>query len=315
MYLIIGYADLMRIPSLFSRLFVKMLVGNIKMPCIFDESLFKRERKFPLLIFSHGLYGMRTTYSGIATEFASQGWIVLMMEHQDGSALVSIDDGKIFPHRPLSNEDSKLEFRNHQLNIRVKEVGLLLSWLKSSSLYDCIDWDKLVIGGHSFGAATSISSCQTIENFKACLILDPWMEPLTFDVVRNPIRHVPSLVLNSYSFQWTANLIVLKEYMEAIHQIKSKDEKKQKDCIIATVRNTGHHEQSDIPLILPSFMAKRYRTRSSLEPIYALRINIHACFSFLNQVVHAELPADSSFDVFNEDDFDRSIDLIVNFRK
>jgi platelet-activating factor acetylhydrolase len=40
---------------------------------------------FPLLMFSHGLGGTRTTYSSVCGKFASYGFVVLSIEHRDSS--------------------------------------------------------------------------------------------------------------------------------------------------------------------------------------------------------------------------------------
>ena len=42
----------------------------------------ERKSKFPVVIFSHGIAGCRTSYSIICTELASQGLIVAAMEHR-----------------------------------------------------------------------------------------------------------------------------------------------------------------------------------------------------------------------------------------
>jgi len=47
--------------------------GEPKKPC------------FPLLIFSHGLGGTWTAYSTLCGEFASYGFVVIAVEHRDGS--------------------------------------------------------------------------------------------------------------------------------------------------------------------------------------------------------------------------------------
>ncbi|KAG2445853.1 hypothetical protein HXX76_000457 [Chlamydomonas incerta] len=42
--------------------------------------------QFPVVVFSHGLAGTRNAYSSICIELASQGYVVMALEHSDGSA-------------------------------------------------------------------------------------------------------------------------------------------------------------------------------------------------------------------------------------
>ena len=109
---------------------------------------------FPLLIFSHGLGGTRTTYSSVCGEFASYGFVVMCIEHRDGSgprAYVNLpkegilDNGKVdlsdkakrkgyskmdyvFPKNnardilPGNKQGVDAELRSAQIHLRLAEI-------------------------------------------------------------------------------------------------------------------------------------------------------------------------------------------------
>ncbi|RYP74091.1 hypothetical protein DL769_004108 [Monosporascus sp. CRB-8-3] len=102
-------------------------------------------KRWPTVIFSHGLGGNRNAYSQTAGSVASHGVVVVCPEHRDGSAVVSFvripseqkqDQYSFFrrqyarrviPYRRIPHEatDEIHELRNEQLRVRLWELGLV----------------------------------------------------------------------------------------------------------------------------------------------------------------------------------------------
>lgn len=83
-----GYADILtKNPKI--KVVGKLLNwmgGDVYVPALWQGPLCPSNTQFPVVIFSHGLGGNRTTNTTVCCELASQGFIVASLEHRDGSA-------------------------------------------------------------------------------------------------------------------------------------------------------------------------------------------------------------------------------------
>ena len=132
----VGYGDFLKLPRALVHAVMKPLLGAVEVPDAFANAPFLSadveataapkpdpRQRLPVMVFSHGLGGMRTTYSAICTELASYGWVVAAVEHSDRSACLSVrDDGaRIIEYfRSPVTEDRAL--RSEQLRRRVDEA-------------------------------------------------------------------------------------------------------------------------------------------------------------------------------------------------
>ncbi|KAK5993750.1 Platelet-activating factor acetylhydrolase-like protein [Cladobotryum mycophilum] len=143
------------------------------------------DKRWPTMIFSHGLGGSRNSYSYIAGSLASHGVVVFCPEHRDGSAVASFaripsQNGrvarKVFPYDRISHEVTPEVYtaREAQLRIRLWEMGLVheavlamdagQSFTNLNTSTPSLDQfigqlnvnepGNIIFGGHSFGATT-----------------------------------------------------------------------------------------------------------------------------------------------------------------
>ena len=141
----------------------------------------------PVILFSHGLGGMKGQNSVQAEEFASLGYIVIAIDHPFDAYLTIFDDGSTANYR--SAEPHALTpaefwaFRTPQLATRTADISFLIDKLTILSqpgegLWGMLDLQRIGIFGHSFGGATSIMAAATDPRIKASVALDGWMIPI-----------------------------------------------------------------------------------------------------------------------------------------
>jgi platelet-activating factor acetylhydrolase len=293
-----SYGHYVGAPGFISNLFFNFAVGGDKLWAV--ERAPPLERKLPLIVFSHGLAGLRTTYSTICCELASQGFIVAAVEHRDGSACISVShqkESKTYIKPPPEGSTQSHPFRNTQLQYRFYEVFATLNLIESLDLGDQvvnlhpsaakhqpepirfqIDRSQVIVMGHSFGACTAIYSVTQEPRFRALVCMDPWMMPLPKDFIdRYWLRPLPVHIINSSHF-----LRDSESNWSLVRKLLEKNQEGQQHTRMITVLNTAHQDISDMPALLPHFLLSRPPNPTDIEVIYNL--HHHSILLFLKEI-------------------------------
>lgn len=108
--------------------------------------------KYPAVIWSHGLGGSREHYRYLGEHFAANGYIAIMPTHFGSDA--SIRSGSVVTSMLALKKaaDDPANFDN-----RPKDVSFVLDHLRDLQFDSEIDERNIVVGGHSFGAYTSLA--------------------------------------------------------------------------------------------------------------------------------------------------------------
>lgn len=280
-----GYGYFLRLPVLVSSGIGRILAANVRIrareavPLISIPDCGKE--KLPVAIFSHGLAGIRTTYSTICCELASRGIIVLALEHRDGSASMTIDrKGKVYPYQfgpsGLSLPIVDYDYRAAQLRHRIKEIkstakfineldqaGDFASIIVSSTSDNLKQFkgrlltERLILLGHSFGGATCLAAAQELENVKCCTAWDPWMFPMPQPALPITRTNIDTLLIINEKFTWSENDTSIQKFIHDFHATHNNLGK-------ARMLSCGHMDQSDLASIIPNRIIQILRPNSSI---------------------------------------------------
>lgn len=302
-----GYGYFLRLPTLVSSGIGRLLAANVRIkareavPLISIESSSKEQ--LPIAIFSHGLGGIRTTYSTLCCELASRGMIVVALEHRDGSAAMTVDrKGKVYPYRfgpsGISLPSIDYDYRAAQLRHRIHELRSTTRFIES--IQEAGDFSpllspnketaailkqfkgrilssRLILLGHSFGAGTCLAAAQEIMSVSCCIAWDPWMFPMPHPHLEAKRTDIDTLIVLNEKFTWPENDAAIHLFIESMYNT---------DNHLAKVRmlGCGHMDQSDLASIVPASIIKILRTGSSIpaNPHQTIQINAELAAAHLS---------------------------------
>ncbi len=226
----------------------------VKIPAFKDAKIAEDGAPFPVILFSHGWNGFNAQNTGQALELASRGYVVIGIQHTYGAVVTVFDDGTIAPNNP-----NALPADANDPNYEVVARKLVDQWagdmahtldVLSMMVIDVrgrywgrLDLNRVGVYGHSTGGGAAIQFCGTDPRCTAVLGMDPFMRPVSAEVIENGISQ-PSFFM--FSQGW-ADLTDSKnnQLFNQFHPNTSGN------LGVISIDGTKHFDFSDLPLLSP----------------------------------------------------------------
>jgi pimeloyl-ACP methyl ester carboxylesterase len=231
---------------------------NIKTNSILNAPIHPRLDNLPVIIFSHGLGGMKSQNTIQMEELASRGYFVIAPDHSYDANITIFDDNTFADYRSgitylQAKNGNKLElteqdfwdFRLPQLNTRTADIQFILDRLtvlnhSEENFWGTLKLEKIGLIGHSFGGATSIMTAFKDDRIDACMVLDAWLVPIPQYVIDEGLS-IPFLFMGRPEWDDALNYEKLDTLMSRSKNIKQK----------MIIEGTTHFDFSDTPQFSP----------------------------------------------------------------
>jgi len=242
--------------------------------------------KHPIIIFSHGLKGVVENYTYLSEELASFGYVVVAMNHSDGSCPISIfPNGKFQEFEPPSDEltDNELQqFRNNQVKKRYEDIDFVLNLLPNlneTTFEDLLDVNSVGIIGHSFGGSTALGyllrSNSNIKIKPLCALgMDVWFYPIKKQDLDQKVPFGPFMFIDS-------ELWVSGRYGEGRADIgNSICLRSSFDSFSLVLKGGSHHNYNDFVFYAPFLAKKLEMIGTHIDSLHSLQVIVNCCVSF-----------------------------------
>ncbi|HKM34512.1 MAG TPA: hypothetical protein VJY54_07195 [Lachnospiraceae bacterium] len=262
---------------------------------------------YPLVVFSHGAFGYYSSNTSTYMELASNGYVVMSLDHPYHSFFTQDTDGKTvlvnmnflnevsFINEEDASEDEIYTLSSKWIELRKADMNFALDTVKEATavtalsdawflgktdettilnILNCINCDKIGLMGHSLGGATSVSLGREREDISAVIDLDGTMlgEEMGYEngeyIMNETPYPVPLLSIDNESHH-------LDGQEAGSYYVNNVVLQNALDGHNTYVIGSGHLNFTDLPLFAPILAAKL-----GVGPIDA-----NHCIDTMNEIV------------------------------
>lgn len=249
----------------------------------------KADGTYPLVVFSHGGYGIKASNTSTYTELASHGYVVVSIDHTYHSFYTRSEDGTV----ALINTDYNREINNlnkEGFYTREEEFSLIQKWMKlrtddmnfvldtilqkaksdKDPVYQHIDTEKIGVFGHSMGGAASVWLGRERNDIRAVVNIDaPFFSELGYNKEMGDFtassEDYTTPLLNIYSDDVWNQLDNNSTY--AANKLNNEH---FKDAYTVHFQGAKHLSLTDLPLFSPILANVLQAGKAEIDPYYCV---------------------------------------------
>jgi hypothetical protein len=205
-------------------------------------------------MFSHGWNGFNAQNTGQALQLASHGYVVIGVQHTYGAILTVFKDGTIAHNNPSAlptgaPEEEYEAAAQKLVDQWAGDIGFALDFMQGqnddsdSRFFNSLNLSRVGVYGHSTGGGAAIQFCGTDTRCKALLGMDPFMRPVSYEVLEKGVTQ-PAFFM--FSQRWTddvnsRNNELFKKFIPNVGNSLG----------VISIDGTAHYDFSDLPLLSP----------------------------------------------------------------
>lgn len=247
---------------------------------------------YPLIVFSHGGFGIKSSNESLYNELASHGYVVCSIDHTYQCFFTTDEDGHtIFMDKgylkecneedPKSDIQQSYEYYQKWMKIRTGDINFVIDYIlakakdnNADNIYKLVDTTKIGVMGHSMGGSAALGIGRMRDDVNAVIALE---SPFLYDIkgIKDgkfifTDEKYPVPVLNVYSDASWSHLAQWPQYGENYDLLSNINPR----AFNVYIKGAGHLTLTDFALTSP-FLEQIFNimmgAKSTIDSEYCLK--------------------------------------------